>query len=140
MYAGANLGFSPHQGFHSHRTCQGIILPLSPPPPHPGAAKIPHILHNLLQRVPAAPANNTAISSRQTAPSAAIWAPSQARSNTPPDKAGEIRHNMCETYPITSVSGVSGGANAGPLKSEETFVSHRRDDRLRSGRNVVHLR
>lgn len=120
---------------------KGLFCLLAPPP-HPGAEKIPHILHNLLQRVPAAPANNTPISSssRQTAPSAAIWAPSQARSNTPPDKAGEIRHNMSGTDPITSVSGVSGGAKAVPGKSEETFVSHRRDDRLRSGRNAVHVR
>lgn len=69
--------------------------------------KSPHILHNLLQRVPAATANNTSISSgsRQTAPSAAIWASSQTLSNTSPDKARKIQHNISEPYPITSVTG-----------------------------------
>lgn len=84
----------PHQGFHSYCTCQRIILPLSPTP-DPGAEKIPHILHNLLQHVPAVTANNTPISSgsRQTAPSAAIWVPArhfQTLLLTRPEKSSTI--------------------------------------------------
>lgn len=81
----------PHQGFHSYCACHRIIMPLSSNP-DPGAEKIPHISHNLLQPLPAPTANNTSISgwSRQTAPSAVIWASSQTLSNTSPDKAGKF--------------------------------------------------
>lgn len=113
----------PHQGFHSYCTCQRIILPLSPTP-DPGAEKIPHILHNLLQHVPAAAANNTSISSRQTAPSAAIWVPARHFQALFPDKAGKIQHNISETYPITS--GLSRGAKAGLGNATEPTESARK--------------
>lgn len=118
-------GISPHQGFHSYCTCQRIILPLSPTP-DPGAEKIPHILHNLLQHVPAAAANNTSISSgsRQTAPSAAIWVPARPFQTLFHDKAGKIQHNISETYPITS--GLSRGAKAGLGNVDEPTESVRK--------------
>lgn len=114
-----------HQGFHSYCTCQRIILPLSPTP-DPGAEKIPHILHNLLQHIPAATANNTSISggSRQTAPSAAIWASSETLSSTSPDKAGKILHNISETYPITSATGLSRDVKGGLGDADECESRH----------------
>lgn len=124
-------GIFPHQGFHSYCTCQGIIPPLSPTPDL-GAEKIPHILYNLLQHIPAATANNTSIScgSRQTAPSAAIWALSETLSNASPDKAGKIQHNISETYPITSVTGLSRGMKAGLGNVDESAEGARKPSTL----------
>lgn len=115
-----------HQEFHSYCTCQRIILPLSPTP-DPGAEKIPHISQNLLQHVPAVPANNTSIKSGsgQTAPSSAIWVPArhfQTLLPTRPEKFCTISPRL---IPSTSVTGLSRGAIADLANVDESTERER---------------
>lgn len=122
----------PPQGFHSYCTCQRIILPLSPTP-------IQELRKSLIfyticcnttpQRLQIIPPSAV----EATAPSAAIWASSKALSNTSPDKAGKIQHNISETYPITSVTGLSRGAKGGLGNVDESTERARKPSPLSDG-------